>query len=116
MTDASVMADVFPQLKVCVRCKESKPLSAFGKRAKSGDGLQFWCKPCKSEVSKEWRHTHGERWNANERERYWSQPEKRETHIARYKERMKNSEIAGRKKGTAEALARREPGQDIRIQ
>src|SRR3954452_8113982 len=30
-------------------CKESKPIEAFSKRAKSKDGRQFWCKQCMKE-------------------------------------------------------------------
>jgi len=37
--------------KTCTRCKEEKPLDAFGKLTSSKDGLAPACKQCKSEVN-----------------------------------------------------------------
>lgn len=39
--------------KRCSRCKQWKPISEFSKRKESKDGLQPWCKKCKSEYRKE---------------------------------------------------------------
>ena len=38
--------------KVCSKCGRELPLSAFGKHAKTKDGLQAMCHECKSEAHK----------------------------------------------------------------
>jgi hypothetical protein len=38
--------------KSCSRCKTIKPVSEFGKSNHSPDGLNYWCKFCKSETRK----------------------------------------------------------------
>ena len=43
------------QVKVCSRCKESKPLSAFGKCSKTKDGLLWHCKECQKKVGLKYR-------------------------------------------------------------
>lgn len=35
-------------LKTCTKCKQEKPLREFGNRTISKDGLQLWCRSCKS--------------------------------------------------------------------
>lgn len=42
-------------MKICTTCKESLPISMFGKKAKSGDGLSHICKPCKAEANRKYR-------------------------------------------------------------
>lgn len=37
-------------MKTCSKCKNEKPLSAFGKLSKAPDGLQYYCKLCKAIV------------------------------------------------------------------
>jgi hypothetical protein len=32
--------------KICVRCKEVKPISEFHKNSRSSDGLHSYCKDC----------------------------------------------------------------------
>ena len=39
--------------KVCTKCKKNKDETCFGKRSKSADGLQPWCKECISTYKKE---------------------------------------------------------------
>lgn len=39
--------------KRCIRCGRELSLDHFHKSAKSHDGLQSWCKECKSEYSRE---------------------------------------------------------------
>lgn len=34
-------------MKRCTHCKQDLPLIDFGRHAKTKDGLQSWCKPCK---------------------------------------------------------------------
>lgn len=36
-------------MKICQRCKISKPTSEFSKNSKKKDGLAIWCKPCYKE-------------------------------------------------------------------
>lgn len=40
--------------KVCSKCGEEKPISEFGKRNKSPDGLQYQCKECRKEIHREY--------------------------------------------------------------
>lgn len=40
-------------MKQCSRCKEHKPLEAFGKRKASKDGLQPKCRECMADLNKE---------------------------------------------------------------
>ena len=44
--------------KVCVRCKESKPLTEFSKDRRNKDGLNKYCRACKkfyNDAQKEYR-------------------------------------------------------------
>lgn len=41
--------------KKCGRCGETKPISAFHKRARSIDGLQAFCKDCHNANRRRWR-------------------------------------------------------------
>ena len=40
--------------KQCTKCKQVKLLTEFNKQAKSKDGLQIYCRPCQSEILKDW--------------------------------------------------------------
>lgn len=39
--------------KVCERCREEKPLSAFGLDSRERDGLNRKCKPCRNGAERE---------------------------------------------------------------
>lgn len=41
-------------MKTCRKCKLAQPLIAFGRHARSSDGLQPYCKPCNAAQHKEW--------------------------------------------------------------
>lgn len=41
-----------PATKVCKRCGRELPAEAFGRHARSGDGLQPYCKECQSNLEK----------------------------------------------------------------
>ncbi|QWT30007.1 HNH endonuclease [Streptomyces phage TunaTartare] len=63
-------------MKNCTSCKEDKQLIEFGKQASAKDGLQPYCKSCKSIKYKEWREKNAERdkerqaqWKRDNRER-----------------------------------------------
>lgn len=40
--------------KVCTKCGEEKPVSEFGKKKASKDGLHYYCKPCNNTYVKKW--------------------------------------------------------------
>jgi hypothetical protein len=40
------MSDVHEPTKRCSKCKQSPPVSSFGKDKNKTDGLTHWCKPC----------------------------------------------------------------------
>lgn len=43
--------------KQCSRCKESKPLEAFGKHRRQPDGLHYYCRSCVRERGIQYRST-----------------------------------------------------------
>lgn len=49
------------QLKVCSKCKQSKPRSEFHKDKSMKGGLHFHCKVCRREAVKKWREANKER-------------------------------------------------------
>lgn len=54
----------------CTTCKETLPITAFGKRSSSSDGLQRQCRSCGSEAQKAYRARHPGR--AQESIRKWT--------------------------------------------
>ena len=54
-------------LKVCSRCKASKPAEDFGKNTKYSDGLSHYCRDCSSLYSRETYMRHQERYKENVR-------------------------------------------------
>lgn len=44
--------------KFCSRCKQHKPLEAFGKRKATKDGLCCWCRDCDNQYKAEWCKKH----------------------------------------------------------
>lgn len=49
------------QTKTCSRCKETKPVSEFGKHRITKDGLAYECKACKSEKDRIYRQNNKEK-------------------------------------------------------
>ena len=43
-----------PAKKACTKCKETKALTEFNRRAKADDGLQTWCRACTTEASRDY--------------------------------------------------------------
>ncbi len=43
--------------KVCPKCSKSKPVSEFSRNIAQYDGLQSWCKECKTEQQRIYRQT-----------------------------------------------------------
>lgn len=63
--------------KVCVRCKESKPLSEFSKDRRSKDGLNCYCRACKkvyNDAQKDYLHDYLKTYRTT----YRKSPERRE--------------------------------------
>lgn len=51
------------QTKQCLKCREEKPLSAFGRNTTAADGLNSYCKACAAQQSRENRTLRSlERW------------------------------------------------------
>lgn len=48
--------------KICFKCKEEKDLTNFHTHKKNKDGLSHICKPCSTQVNKEWREKNKEKW------------------------------------------------------
>ena len=39
-------------MKVCTKCKEQKPLTAFRRQSSTKDGLKYYCKECDDRTAK----------------------------------------------------------------
>jgi len=50
-------------MKNCKKCQTEKELNQFSKNKSSNDGLQSWCKSCKSETEKDYYGT--EKWKSS---------------------------------------------------
>lgn len=48
-----------PRTKWCNRCEQTLPVSAFSANRRQRDGLQTYCKPCKSLVDRDWYERRG---------------------------------------------------------
>jgi|tagenome__1003787_1003787.scaffolds.fasta_scaffold20275732_1 hypothetical protein len=72
-------------MKICARCKESKPPSEFGVNRATKDGLHYNCRTCAANVRAEWvaknpgrtveyarRHRDRDRKRYNEKMRNWA--------------------------------------------
>jgi hypothetical protein len=74
------------QLKVCIKCKESKALSEFSKDKSRKSGLRYECKDCAKEYIVKWRKInleYGANWRKSNPERV---KESNKFHQAKYKE------------------------------
>lgn len=79
-------------MKKCTKCGVEKPLSEFHNKKQAKDGLDFWCKSCKSTANKAWRESDVKNSENNtKRARAWNlaNKEKRQIIIQRnnYKKR-----------------------------
>lgn len=59
-------------MKLCSRCKSNKPHDAFGKRKRSKDGLNVWCRQC----FKDYRQENKEELSAKQKAWRAANPEK----------------------------------------
>lgn len=53
-------------MKLCNKCETRKPLSQFGKKKTSNDGLQLWCSECTKSYYNQWRKSNKELSTPNE--------------------------------------------------
>jgi hypothetical protein len=63
-------------MKTCSRCKESKPLNAFGKCKSNKDGLAYTCSPCRTIRRKENRLANKEAYDASQKKYRKAHPDK----------------------------------------
>lgn len=65
-------------MKKCSKCGETKEVSGFSKNRTAKDGLQHYCKVCRSEVKKIWRKNNPEKFRIYRRDyqRDWRAKEK----------------------------------------
>lgn len=47
-------------LKTCITCKQTKPLTEYNKDSRTADGLECRCRECAKERSRKYRETHAE--------------------------------------------------------
>lgn len=80
--------------KTCTKCKESKPLSEFGKHSARKDGLRSRCKPCNSADAKQYASDNREAVLESKR-RYYA--ENKEKFSQKHKERMSDESFRKRK-------------------
>jgi hypothetical protein len=60
-------------VKVCKRCGNAKPSSAFPRSRRMRDGLSSWCRVCHAGAVRQWREANPDRveaYNAARREAY----------------------------------------------
>lgn len=57
-------------MKICTKCKEKYPLTMFGNRAASKDGLNTQCVNCTRAYTKAWKKNNPEKHNASNRAHY----------------------------------------------
>lgn len=64
-------------MKTCSRCREPKPLAQFNRWAAAKDGLDSYCKACRSVIAKVSHSKHSEKVKAQQRESYRSGAKRR---------------------------------------
>ena len=76
-------------MKTCTKCQEQKELNCFGKRTRSVDGLNYWCKPCMSNNDKKWRENNPDKIKAKNQTWISANPERRKANQAKYYQKNK---------------------------
>lgn len=85
-------------MKTCTSCERPQPLSEFGKRSASPDGLAYKCKTCVSEYNRRYRDENQEKLVQYARD--WYAGPGRE-HIAKYNEENREKRAAYYKEWTS---------------
>lgn len=62
-------------MKVCIDCKEQKPLCEFGVHSGHSDGKSSRCLPCARKKSAEYRAKNKDKYLKTASEKYWADPE-----------------------------------------
>ena len=76
-------------MKTCTKCDVCKPLSDFGRRSKSKDGLNYWCKACMSSNAKKWKQENPDKHLNKEAKYLEKNREKRKRNQAAYFQKHK---------------------------
>jgi hypothetical protein len=63
--------------KLCVRCKETKPLAEFPSQQHRSDGKHSYCRKCVYEYKRQWSKDNREREKAQKRRWYAANPSRR---------------------------------------
>lgn len=77
-------------MKTCTKCNTEKPITEFGKRTKSKDGLHFRCKSCRYEEGVLYRSRNKEK--ESKRQREWERNNPEKVHAKNKRWRMANRE------------------------
>lgn len=77
--------------KVCPRCQQWKPVSAYGKDSKASDGLRSACTSCRLEENKLWRQAHPEKAKELADRNRHNHPETQKRLAQRYRERHRDA-------------------------
>lgn len=74
------------ETKVCVKCKEPKPLDEFVKCKDRPNGIRNHCRPCGRKQTTASYHKHATRYNAERRAKVAADPEKHRAYFKKYYE------------------------------
>jgi hypothetical protein len=55
------MAETPIRLKLCTRCKVTKPVHEYGRNSQAADGLHYYCKTCAAIKQRLWAEHNGEK-------------------------------------------------------
>lgn len=85
-------------MKICTKCKLSKPISEFGKHSAMNDGLRKVCRPCNAKAAAEWQASNREHCNSKRREWRKSNPDRARSYGAVWRAKNKDAVTAAKKK------------------
>lgn len=85
-------------MKTCTKCGLTKPISDFGKHAKTRDRLQCHCKQCIKENTAKWAANNPEKVKENNAKWYSVNSEKAKSYSANWRSANKDRVIANRAK------------------
>ena len=80
-------------MKTCTKCGIEKPLSEFTKKKKSRDGINWWCKECLVETSREYRNNNLEKVRRTREQWKKNNPEQRRAERHRRRVRKNNNGV-----------------------
>lgn len=74
------------EMKVCPKCGQSKSINYFYKNKCTKDGLEIWCKSCKSDSAKKYYSLNKLKISSKQKEYYNNNKDKRLVTIAKWRE------------------------------